>query len=283
MKFEKKVNAKGIIEEGINVKGFVETWSACKEMARRKNHSGFATDMQALITKLGIVIADAVDNEMPAVDTCLDALSFLCLDILEDENLLTDFNKTGLNTKANLSKHENTAVFVDFDRLTTLYHVLLNRLEKLFSTDCLRSVRLSFVGKADDSPAKEEVLAVSEFADEVDGSFSARILDYEGIVTKLGRSTLRFKLVTNIDIGAMINPEFTSIAYITREGKIVETRINDVGVYEFKIPIDHLRAPQLDIRIEYCYKIKNPDRKDIFHRTLARGPFTIHLKKNFSL
>ncbi|MBQ8424832.1 MAG: hypothetical protein IJX17_02270 [Clostridia bacterium] len=88
----------------------------------------FITDMQTLITKLGILVAN-VDKDKPYISKCYTSIKYLCEKVLDNPNLIDTFEDIGLNSKGNENKHaisKNTNI--DMQRCVSAYNNLVNRI-----------------------------------------------------------------------------------------------------------------------------------------------------------
>jgi hypothetical protein len=100
--------------------------SACERYAKGYVNA-FITDMQILITKLGIMVS-AVSNG-PSISYCYTSINYLCETVLDSPNLVSTFDDIGLNDKANHNKHSIAQnVNIDMLRCVTAYNNLVLRI-----------------------------------------------------------------------------------------------------------------------------------------------------------
>lgn len=117
--------------------------SACERYARGFVNP-FITDMQILITKLGIMVS-AVSNG-PRIAYCYTSINYLCETVLDSPGLVNTFDDIGLNDKANHNKHMIAKnVNIDMLRCVTTYNNLVSRIADKYG---LRSLDHMIVRKA---------------------------------------------------------------------------------------------------------------------------------------
>ena len=120
-------------------------YSACERYAKGYVNA-FITDMQILITKLGIMVASVDAGPKTNISYCAQSISYLCNTVLDNPNLISTFNDIGLNDKGNCGKHTIARnVNVDMQRCVTTYNNLVNRIADKYG---LRSLELMIVRKA---------------------------------------------------------------------------------------------------------------------------------------
>ena len=104
----------------------------------------FITNMQTLVTKLGIMVA-MVSNE-PAMSYCRQAIIFLCAKVLDNPSLIDTFDEIGLNEKGNRDKHGIPKnVTIDMLRCVTAYNNLVNQIVYRYK---LKSLKYMIVRKS---------------------------------------------------------------------------------------------------------------------------------------
>lgn len=118
--------------------------SVCEHYA--KNHiTCFTSDMQILITKLGIMISE-ISTTKQSICYCHTSLRFLCDTVLDNPALKNTFEDIGINQKGNEAKHRIAKqTNIDMQRCVTAYNNLVNRISDKYG---LKSLKAMVVRKA---------------------------------------------------------------------------------------------------------------------------------------
>ena len=112
--------------------------STC-ERYRQGNLFSFITDMQILVTKLGIMISDVAAG--PDISYCIQSIRYLCGEVLDDPKLEKAFIGLDLNNKGNDAKHSLSAdVSIDMERCVEIYNFVVARIVKQYGLDSLRAM-----------------------------------------------------------------------------------------------------------------------------------------------
>ena len=157
-----KTNANKILKKLIHSDGVrAYYFSVCERYANGYIQT-FITDMQNLITKLGIIIAKVDVNEIN-ISYCARSITYLCTTVLDNPLLIKTFESLGLNDKGNFGKHDIITNKIDLDRAVTTYNNLVISIAKKYN---LTSLNAMIVSKKDNnkkeikSPSKVENQAV---------------------------------------------------------------------------------------------------------------------------
>lgn len=122
-------------------------YSVCEKYAKGYTQT-FITEMQNLITKLGIMISDASINQKN-ITYCSQSICYLCNEVLDSSSLEKSFESIGLNDKGNQGKHTISTNRIDMDKCVQLYNSLINN---IMSNYPLPSLKHMIVYKRVDSP-----------------------------------------------------------------------------------------------------------------------------------
>lgn len=117
--------------------------SACERYAKGYVNA-FITDMQILITKLGIMVSNVARG--PKIAYCYSSINYLCTTVLDNPGLIKTFDDIGLNDKGNHNKHTIAKnVNIEMLRCVTAYNNLVNRIADKYG---LRSLEYMIIRKA---------------------------------------------------------------------------------------------------------------------------------------
>lgn len=110
--------------------------SVCDDYARGFT-STFITNIQILITKLGIMVAEVSTKQN--ISYCIQSLKFLCFDVLEDQRLMAKFKSLGVNEIGNASKHDIAKdVKIDMAQWVATYNYLVNSIVTKYNLPALK-------------------------------------------------------------------------------------------------------------------------------------------------
>ena len=124
--------------------------SVCENYARGFVNP-FITNMQILITKLGIMVSEVSNG--PNIAYCYTSINYLCETVLDNVGLIKTFDDIGINDKGNRNKHAIVDnVNIDMLRCVTTYNNLVTRIADKYG---LRSLEHMIVRKAPiDQPSR---------------------------------------------------------------------------------------------------------------------------------
>jgi hypothetical protein len=118
-------------------------FSTCEHYAKGYVNT-FITNMQILITKLGIMVSKISNG--PNIAYCHTSINYLCSTVLDNPALIKTFDDIGLNDKGNHNKHTIAQnVNIDMLRCVTTYNNLVTRIADKYG---LRSLEHMIVRKA---------------------------------------------------------------------------------------------------------------------------------------
>ena len=126
-------------------------YSVCEHYSRG-HVNAFISDMQILITKLGIMVASVSQGAKTRISYCAGSIKYLCETVLESPQMSATFKSIGLNAKGNKQKHDiATDVNIDMTRCVAAYNSLITGIANKYG---LRSLENMIVRKSDnDRPA----------------------------------------------------------------------------------------------------------------------------------
>jgi len=96
----------------------------------------FITDMQNLITKIGILIS-RIDINIVKISYCAQSIDYLCNKVLDRPSLVKTFSNVGINRKGNVGKHNITTNKIDMDKAVIAYNDLVNSISKKYKLPIL--------------------------------------------------------------------------------------------------------------------------------------------------
>ena len=253
--------------------------SVCERYAKGYINT-FITDMQILITKLGMIVASVADGPKTNISYCIQSINYLCGKVLDNSSLINTFKDIGLNDKGNDGKHIIARnVNIDMQRCVTAYNNLVNRIADKYG---LRALENMIVRKAHiDKPIHKEsrnkgnyvkgngLKAIhtqhktgqpAESAATVDGNLKlkATLERGEGRYTKglfNKKSMVNFKLKVSIQ-----NQEGLKISSVTvfikGKGESFEKKLSTalVSTTEFDLPVDTYGG-HIEASVVVLYKI----------------------------
>lgn len=138
-------NANSKIKGLIYEKSVISYYYSTCECYTKGYVNKFITDMQILITKLGIIISRVSING-PKISYCVSSIKYLCEKVLDSPNLVNTFIELGLNDKGNEGKHTiGKDVNIDMNRCVNAYNNLVNRIADVYG---LRNLERLIVRKS---------------------------------------------------------------------------------------------------------------------------------------
>lgn len=168
-------NADALTKKWIFEDSFIAYYySVCESFAKGYVNK-FITDMQILITKVGIIVGK-VSIPVVKIAYCRQSIRFLCDNVLDNPDLIKTFNEIELNDKGNKNKHAiGKNVNIDMSRCVNAYNNLINRIADKYG---LRSLEKLIVRKAvsDNQKNKQNVnnTVRPTIASKNDGNTSSR-------------------------------------------------------------------------------------------------------------
>lgn len=117
-------NAQTIFEETINSKIIMDPYESCCIMYNLKNDSIFATSLQILLTRLGMLFAK-IDINKPSLDDSSKAIRYLCNKVVNAKEFESLFKKYKANISANQTKHTLVEIDIDTKGIVTTYNKLI--------------------------------------------------------------------------------------------------------------------------------------------------------------
>ena len=247
--------------------------SACERYAKGYVNA-FITDMQILITKLGIMIASVAAGPKTNISYCRQSINYLCRTVLDDPRLATTFDEIGLNDKGNHGKHDIARnVKIDMPRCVGTYNDLVNRIVSKYG---LRSLEHMIVKKArvdqpvqnahkgsaatSPAPAPHKTGRPLESGATADGNLKlTATLErgdgryIKGIFTKKGMVNFKLKVSIQNQNGLKIS---SVTAHMKGKGAQLEKRLSTQleSVTEFDLPTDTYGG-NIEASIVVVYKI----------------------------
>lgn len=99
-------------------------YSVCENYAKGYVQP-FITNMQILITKLGIIVSK-ISTKSIRISYCGQSITYLCKTVLNKPHLENTFDDVGLNDKGNKGKHSIENNRIDMDKAVATYNNLVN-------------------------------------------------------------------------------------------------------------------------------------------------------------
>ena len=115
-------------------------YSVCERYAKGYVQT-FITDMQNLITKLGILIS-TVSTRQKNISYCAQSIEYLCNTVLDKPNLEKSFNELGLNTKGNIGKHKIVTNTMNLDKCVVVYNSLVDLISTTYNLPTLKKAMI---------------------------------------------------------------------------------------------------------------------------------------------
>lgn len=137
-------NSEEILRQRTNQREVKEDVEAVKVMASYNNIQNVTKGLQSLITKLGLIVSDAVESPKFERDkTFLNIMDYLCDDILQDYSTKLYLKATQINANANLGKHSlDTNLDIDIDECIHQFNRLLNKLNNKLRTQQFNNCKI---------------------------------------------------------------------------------------------------------------------------------------------
>ena len=99
----------------------------------------FITNLQILITKLGIIVSK-ISTSPVNIAYCGTSLSYLCNDVLDRPSLERSFDEVGLNDKGNKGKHSIETNHIDMNRAVLAYNNLVQLIINQYNLYALKAL-----------------------------------------------------------------------------------------------------------------------------------------------
>ena len=114
----------------------------------------FITDMQTLVTKLGVMMSAIAEPPKTKVSYCEQSIRYLCCEVLDNPRLVEKFDEIGLNEKGNKNKHSIAKnVNIDMLKCVTAYNNLVMRISDKYG---LKSIENMIVKKVRDKKTSDK-------------------------------------------------------------------------------------------------------------------------------
>ena len=249
--------------------------SVCERYAKGYVNA-FITDMQILITKLGIMVSSVADGPRKHISYCAQSINYLCGTVLDNTNLIQTFNDIGLNNKGNDGKHTIARnVNIDMLRCVTTYNNLVTRIADKYG---LRSLEYMIVRKAHTNqtshptprnntpytpktaPTPHKTGRPAESGATVDGNLKLHATlekgdgrYTKGLFNKKGMVNFKLKVSIQNQEGLKIS---SITAHIKGKGDQLEKRLPTSlqSTTEFDLPTDTYGG-NIEVTVEVVYKI----------------------------
>ncbi len=134
-----KPNANKLIGKQVNANGVRAFYLSVCERYGDGYVQCFITDLQNLITKVGILVALA-DRSGPNISYCAQALEYLCKRVLDNPRLYDTFDSIGVNNKGNAGKHSISTNSIDMDKAVATYNSMVDAIARNYSLLALKSL-----------------------------------------------------------------------------------------------------------------------------------------------
>ncbi len=99
----------------------------------------FITDLQNLITKVGIIMSE-VSTSKKRISYCSSALDYLCNDVLNSNNLYKRFDEIGINAKGNIGKHSLKSNTIDLDKTVIVFNSMIDNIANRYNLPALKKL-----------------------------------------------------------------------------------------------------------------------------------------------
>lgn len=114
--------------------------NVCESYAREDTNT-FINNMQILLTKIGIMIANVELGGENDISYCSQSIRYLCGAVLDDRSLARTFYDIGLNDKGNEGKHKIAKnVSIDMLRCVSAYNTLIVKIVKRYGLISLENM-----------------------------------------------------------------------------------------------------------------------------------------------
>ena len=134
-----KPNANQIINNLVYQDGVIAYYYSVCERYANGYIQLFITDLQNLITKLGIIISK-VSTSRVNISYCRQSLDYLCRDVIDSPQIRSDFERLGLNDKGNRGKHDIVTNKINLDQCVSTFNNLVNTISHKYNLPSLKTL-----------------------------------------------------------------------------------------------------------------------------------------------
>ncbi len=141
------MSANDTIKRHVEAIEFKEMYSAIKEDAIRGKKTTFVTNLQNLITKVGLIISEVSLTDRIQEGTFLGSINYLCNVVLNQQSLYNHLRASDINVNANRGKHTlESYTDVDIDECLHQYNRLIDALYRELKVDAITQMNI-FLGE----------------------------------------------------------------------------------------------------------------------------------------
>ena len=134
-----KSNANELISKQMKSNGVRAFYLSVCERYEKGYVQCFITDLQSLITKVGILVSLA-DRSGPSISYCPQSIEYLCKKVLGSSKLYDTFDSLGVNEKGNIGKHTISTNSIDMDRVVTTYNSMVDTIARNYGLSALKTL-----------------------------------------------------------------------------------------------------------------------------------------------
>ena len=138
------MTANDTIKKHIEATEFKEMHSAIKEDAIRGHKTTFVTNMQNIITKVGLIISEVSLTDRMQEGTFIGSINYLCNVVLKQQSLYNHLRASDINVNANRGKHTlESYTDVDIDECLHQYNRLIDALYRELKVEAITLMNIS--------------------------------------------------------------------------------------------------------------------------------------------
>ena len=113
-------------------------YSVCEDYANEYVQP-FVTNMQTLITKVGIIMSNVATKKVN-ISYCYQSINFLCKTVLNKPELGKKFDQLGINSKGNKGKHSLENNKIDLNKAVQVFNELINSIVNKYNLPALKAL-----------------------------------------------------------------------------------------------------------------------------------------------
>lgn len=131
-----------LLNEFIHKKEIVDLIKSIHSNIKAKNEAPFVISMQSLIARLGMMISTAF-GEKRNIGSCIGSLKFLCLTLLNNNDLFNQWQKSKINLNANQIKHSLKEITTFINTIVGLYDLTIGSIIDKYNLPMLNAMRIN--------------------------------------------------------------------------------------------------------------------------------------------
>ena len=137
------MTANDTIKKHIDATEFKEMHSAIREDAIRGHKTTFVTNLQNLITKVGLIISEVSLTDRMQEGTFIGSINYLCNVVLKQQSLYNHLRASDINVNANRGKHTlESYTDVDIDECLHQYNRLIDALYRELKVEAIAQMNI---------------------------------------------------------------------------------------------------------------------------------------------